>query len=186
MSFYAQFDSTLSPPQPVIGWYDTDAINYSNLPPLINLLELNQEDWDNRLKDPSGWAVDGGVLVPYTPPQPDFNLEQQAANAISTGGLSIAMNGSINFDFTLFPTDSTTQAKLTAVITTINSTGAFPGNVSTYPMKDSFGSWHSFTIPQYMAVAGAIANYVSNLYLIIDGNPFGVTQLPSNSITLSV
>ena len=30
------------------GWYDTDSINYPNLPPLSELREMTLEEWENR------------------------------------------------------------------------------------------------------------------------------------------
>jgi hypothetical protein len=43
----------------------------------------------------------------------------------------------------LFPTDPTTQTKIGAVVTTINTTGTFAGGATTWPMKDSSGAWHA-------------------------------------------
>lgn len=60
MPKYAQFDPSVPAPQPVIGWYDTDAFDYPNLPAAANLLELTQEQWDARLITP---FVKNGALV---------------------------------------------------------------------------------------------------------------------------
>ena len=87
---------------------------------------------------------------------------------------------------TLFPTDPATTAKIIAVVTTINTDGTFPGGTTTFPMKDSAGTWHTFTSSQYKIVASALAAYVSALNLIIDGNPLDATSLPANAVTLTV
>ncbi len=112
-------------------------------------------------------------------------LAQQAAAAIGAG-LTLTLSGTMTLAATLFPTDPATQAKLAAVVTTLLATSAFPGGVSSYPMKDSAGTWHTFTTAQYPKVAGAIAAYVAALDLIADGNPLSATALPSASISLVV
>ena len=58
MTKYASFDPNA--PYPVTGWFDTDVINYLNLP--TGLLELTQTQWDNRMT--SAWFVADGNLVP--------------------------------------------------------------------------------------------------------------------------
>ena len=70
------------------------------------------------------------------------------------------------------------------MVTTLLATKAFPGGAAAYPMKDSAGVWHTFTIAQYTAVAGALAAYVAALDLIADGNPTGATALPDATATL--
>lgn len=112
-------------------------------------------------------------------------LAQQAAAAVAAG-LSLTLTGSFTLGATLFPTDPDTQLKLGNVVNIVNSTSAFPNNQATFPMRDSAGTWYNFTVPQYVAVAGAIANYVTTLVLIIDGNPFNLTALPADSVTLNV
>ncbi len=112
-------------------------------------------------------------------------LAYQAGAAIPAG-MTLTLSGSYTLAATLFPTDTDTQTKLAAVMTTVNSTQAFPGGASTYPMKDSADSWHTFTVSQYTAVAGALAGYVSALVLITDGNPLGVTTLPAASAALTL
>ena len=75
--FYAHFDSTVTAPSPVIGWYDTGLYAYS-LPATNDLLALTSAQWATRL---SGlWAVSAGALVAYTPPAPTLTLAQQALN----------------------------------------------------------------------------------------------------------
>jgi hypothetical protein len=116
---------------------------------------------------------------------PVVTLVERAAAAIAEG-LTITLSGSVTLSATVFPTDPTTTIKIGQVVTAINATGGFPGGAEAYPIKDASGSWHSFTVPQYKAVAAAIAGFVGQLDLIIDGNPLNATELPANSIALAV
>lgn len=181
MPQYAYFDSTVPSPSPVLGWYDTDHVTYPNLPAAVNLLTLAPDDTSRF----SGtWAVASGALVPYTPPAPVLNLAQQAQLALGTG-LTTAITGTMTLT-TTFPTDPATQGKIADVVTTINTTGNFPGGLASYPMKDSSGTWRPFNVAQYKAVAAAISSYAAGLVLIIDGNPLRVTVLPPSSVSLTV
>ena len=83
MPKYAQFDSAAVAPAPVIGWYDTDALTYPNLPASADLLELTATEWADRLA--GFWAVSAGKLVSYTPPVVPPTLAQQAASALAAG-----------------------------------------------------------------------------------------------------
>ena len=112
-------------------------------------------------------------------------LTQQAAAALAAG-LAITLSVTFTLGPTVFPTDSATTAKIGAIATTLLATGAFPGGATSYPMKDAAGVWHTFTVAQYTKVAGALAAYVAALDLIVDGNPFDATALPTASITLTV
>lgn len=66
MPKFAFYDSTAQQPTRVRGWYDTDSLKYPKLPEAKNLLQLTQMEWDSRMIDPSGWAVQDGKLVPWT------------------------------------------------------------------------------------------------------------------------
>jgi len=122
----------------------------------------------------------------FTPPSPPSITLAQSAQIAATSGLAVTLSGTLSLAETVFPTDVATQAKLNAVVTTINTTGTFPGGGTTYPMKDAGGAWHIFTLSQYEAMAGAIAAFVAANDLIADGNPLGATELPANRISLTV
>lgn len=184
MTQYAQFNPSLAP-APVTGWYDTGVADYPNLPPAANLLEVTPAQWAAHMANPSGWAVQNGSLIAYTAPVPAPTLAQQTAAAIAAG-LTITLTGTLTLGPTVFPTDPATTAKIGAIATTLLATGAFPGGATSYPMKDAAGVWHTFTVAQYTKVAGALAAYVAALDLIVDGNPFDATALPTASITLTV
>lgn len=134
-----------------------------------------------------GWTATetNGVWSFAAPVVPAPTLAQQAGAALYAG-MTLTLSGSLTLAATVFPCDPLTQAKIAGVATTINTTGGFPGGVSTYPMKDMAGAWHVFTLSQYKAVAGTIAAYASQLDVIVDGNPLGATVLPAASQSLTV
>jgi len=124
-----------------------------------------------------------GPVAPYVAPV--LTLAEQAAAALAAG-LTIALSGSITLPPTVFPTDPDTQQKIGLVVTNVNAEGTFPGGATSYPIKDAAGVWHTFTVAQYKAVAAAIAAYAAPLILIIDGNPLQQTELPPNSVALTI
>jgi len=79
MTRYAYYDASVAAPSPVLGWYDTDALSYPNLPAATDLLELTDAQWDARMPGP--FAVQNGALVAYTPPAPVVPLTTQAQQA---------------------------------------------------------------------------------------------------------
>jgi hypothetical protein len=122
----------------------------SPVPDGVTAIEITYTQWQTCLGNP-GWTVANGVLVAPVPPAPptaEQLLVQSAQAALSTG-LAISLSGTLTLSATVFPTDSVTTGKIGAVATTINTTGEFPGGATSYPMKDSTGAWHSFTVSQY-------------------------------------
>lgn len=85
MAKFAQYDSTISGPSPVIGWYDLDTLSYPNMPPDSALLELTTDEWLAHFKNASNWAVHDGELVPYVRPPPPLTPQRQMAAAFSHG-----------------------------------------------------------------------------------------------------
>lgn len=118
--------------------------------------------------------------APAQPPEPLPTLAQTAATALYSG-ISLSLSGSMDLSATLFPCDPDTTSKTAKVILTLVGTQKFPGGATTFPMKDSSGTWHTFTAAQYIAVEAAISSYVATLNLIIDGNPLNATVLPPAS-----
>lgn len=74
MPKFAQFDSTITAPQQVIGWYDTDELDYPVLPAAANLLTLTQAQWDGRFTTP---FMQNGTLIAT----PALTTKQKLANA---------------------------------------------------------------------------------------------------------
>ena len=184
MTYYAQYDSAISPSAKVIGWYNTGRRAYPNLPPATELLEITESEWQAHYTNADGWAVSAGKLVAYTPPPPTLTLAQQAANA-AISGLTITLSGTMTLAATLFPTDASTQKAIESM-NAMARAGVLPLGSTTYPMIDAAGTWHHFTASQYQAVAGAIAAYVAACDLIAAGNPMDAKALPAASVSLTV
>lgn len=85
MTQYAWFDPTIAQPAPIKGWFDTEFAPYPNLPPVSDLVVLTPAQWAAHMSNPSGWAVQNGTLVAYTPPVAPPTLAQQAASLIQAG-----------------------------------------------------------------------------------------------------
>lgn len=62
MAKFARFDARMPAPHPVIGWYDCDRLRYKMLPPVAEMIEITEEQWAARMRDPSAWVVDNGAL----------------------------------------------------------------------------------------------------------------------------
>ena len=174
--FYAHFDSTVTAPSPVIGWYDTGLYAYS-LPATNDLLALTSAQWATRL---SGlWAVSAGALVAYTPPAPTLTLAQQALTAMGNG-LAITSTSTPALNGT-YDVGATTQAHVVSEVTAILLNGAFADGTSTVVWADLSGTNHSFTLAQFRTFASAIGTYVAALYKCSEGT---LTTLPAASGTI--
>jgi hypothetical protein len=110
-------------------------------------------------------------------------LAQLAAVALGAG-VTITISGTLTLAPTLFPCDTTTQAKLLAM-DNMAQKGVLPSGQTAYAMKDSAGQAHEFTAAQYQAVVAAIAAYTAALVLIADGISTA-TALPSPDLTVTV
>lgn len=163
MPKYANFDHTQSPPQPVIGWYDTDSFTYAALPDFRDLLQITQVQWDARGTDFTNWAVDStGALIAYTPPPP---LPVQAATLLAQKiafGIVItsASLPSVNSTYAL---DAVSTAQIFQIGTFANSFGVFPSGATTQPYPDIIGVPQMFSVPVFIAFLRAVASLVSAL-----------------------
>lgn len=68
MPRYAQYDPAGLSPVPVTGWYDTDILEYPNLPAASDLIEVDASNWALHFNGPGGWFVEGAKLI-----APDFD-----------------------------------------------------------------------------------------------------------------
>lgn len=84
MPKYAQFDSKSAQPAPIVGWYDTDKLNYVNLPAAADLVQLSEAEWAARLDAPM--FISGGQIVPAPAP----TAAQLAAQFESTKAAALA------------------------------------------------------------------------------------------------
>lgn len=160
MPQYAYFDSTATPPAPVLGWFDTDRFNYPNLPDQSNLLELTTDQWNAR--QTGLWAVSSGTLVSYTPP---MSLPQQAQIALAAAlaqGIAVTsvtlpvVNGTYALDG--YSTGQIFQIGLFAA-----QFGFFPSGASEQPYPDLTSQIHMFTVPIFISFLHAVAPLIANL-----------------------
>lgn len=73
MPKFARFDHAAPSPSPVIGWYDTDAIEYPTLPDKADLLPMTEGEWAVRMErfyavKGKGTAASPRLLVALDPP----------------------------------------------------------------------------------------------------------------------
>lgn len=167
---YAQYNSAVASPSPVLGWYDTDEFNYPNLPAAGNLLTVTEAQWAARLTNPSGWAVSNGALIAYTPPIPAPNLAQQAATALASG-LAITSTSTPALNAT-YPCDTATQSNLNSMYALIQRAGgnAFPGGLTALPWPTITptgpGTVTFNSATEFLAMETAVGDYVLVLNLI--------------------
>lgn len=160
MTFYAYYDYTQPDPVPVTGWYDTT--DNPVLPSFQNLLQLTEDQWDNRLPDINNWAVSGGALVPYMPPLP---LPQQAQLVLASyvaQGITVTSSGLPALDGT-YALDSVSTAQIFQIGTFANSFGIFPNGGPNQPYPDISSAVHVFNVPTFVSFLLAVASLMSDL-----------------------
>lgn len=152
MPRYAYFDSNAPSPQPVLGWFDTDLLNYTNLPSAENLLELTNDEWNGRLAaNPSGWAVADGALVvapPPTPPPP--TVDDILAGKIAAG-IAITSVSNPGLDCTM-ALDAQTMAEIGSVARDVSSGMGFPADLPVFIYPDITGQPRMFDEAQVVAL----------------------------------
>lgn len=162
MPQYAQFDSAVASPTPVIGWYDTDFAHYPNLPASNDLLVLTAEQWAAHLADPHGWAVSEGQLVAYTPPHlvtTPVQLAQGAYAAAIAAGVVIVSTGTPALNGT-YAIDQASLSRITAEQVYIATTGTFTNGQTTRAWLDASGTPHVFpSTAEFTAFAETVAQY---------------------------
>jgi hypothetical protein len=178
MTQYAYFDFMQPDPKPVLGWYDTEVFRYPNLPDTSNLLEMSPNQWATR--QDGLWAVEGGNLVPYSPPIPAPSIAQQAV-ALQAGGLAVSSSSDSALDAT-YPCDSLAQQHVSAEVVSLLLNGTFTDGATTISWLDVEGNAHELSIDQFKALATAIAVFVTGCARCASGQS---TTLPSNAATIS-
>jgi len=78
MTKFAQYDSKLVQPTPVIGWYDTGDLDYPNLPASTELVQISDAEWVTRMDAPL--YILKGKLVPKPAPTAADLAAQFATN----------------------------------------------------------------------------------------------------------
>jgi hypothetical protein len=163
MPQYAQFDPAVAYPSPVIGWFDTDAINYPTLPDPAGMLVLTQEQWDGRVT--GLWAVSAGALVAFVPPPPVLSPEQQAADELAArigNGIAITSTGTPALNAT-YALDSDTMDQIGSVARDFGSGLGLPGDIETFTYPDATGVPRTFSGDQLTALYRKQRNLLSVL-----------------------
>lgn len=159
MAQFAQYDSTLTgAPAPVTGWYDTGLFAYAALPPQADLFPVTPAQWVTRLANPSGWAVSGGALVPYTPPAKAMTPAQLAQAAFAAGvQITSTATPTLNGTYSL---SESSLSRITAEQVYIATTGKFTNGQTTRSWLDAAGAAHIFpSTAAFTAFAEAVAQY---------------------------
>lgn len=174
---YAYFDSTTPSPSPVLGWYDTDALDYPNLPNEADLLVTTSDQWTARMT--GRWAVSDGALVAYTLPTSPVTVDQMLAEKIAAGiTITSTSTPALNAIYAL---GNVSTGQIFQIATWANGFGTFPSGQAEQPYPDATGAMHTFTVPQFIEFAKAVAPLVSNLttqagIMKADGTPVWPAQ----------
>ena len=186
MTQFAYYDHTVSAPSPILGWYDTGAFDYPNLPVAANLQALTPEQWAARMS--GAWAVSGGALVPYTPPAPVLTPAQQAQAALA-GGLTIT-SPTLGLVGVTFAAGEDTWTLVLSELAALQLSGsaAFADGDTVVHWPDiastpASPSLHVFTPAQFSAFAKTLGAFVAGCRNTIIGKP-GAT-VPAASVTIA-
>ena len=135
-------------PGQVLGWYDTDMLHYPNLPPSSELIELNEQQWNARMENPSAFFVEDDRVV-----KRDNQEEQKRQldnHRVMLRGLDV--NGHGDFSPSLIQ-------ELAPIISDLRAGMPFPLNRDTYAVKDIDGNWHEFTSEQITKLYEALRDH---------------------------
>jgi hypothetical protein len=180
MPKYAQYNPAAPAPSPVLGWYDTDGLTYSNLPVSTDLLSVTDDQWAARLANPSGWAVGAGALVAYAPPAPAVTLSSEAA-AMIAGGIQIASTSTPALNGT-YSVNATTYQSIMGIVAAISAGLGLPGGGSTFNWLDTSNNVHQFSAGNFTNFAKAVMTYLYELNIIVGSN---AGTLPTFPVTIA-
>lgn len=151
----------------VIGWLDTDVVDYPSLPPDEHLVAVSDEQWEQRMA--SAWAVRNGAFVaaehpatPLEPPSPHALFRNRLA-----AGVHIRCADHPALDG-VYAIDAAAQGALALLASVVARTGEFPGG-KPYPWFDIEGQLHWFPDPaRFERFADAVCLLIAEL---ADGSP---------------
>jgi hypothetical protein len=179
MPFYAGFDHTQPEPIPVSGWYDTDLIDYPNLPAADDLLEMTPEQWADRMT--GSWAIEGGALVPYTPPPPVLTLPQQATAMLSQPvTVDCISTPALSSDYA---NNANVRQSVTSTVSQISAGLGLPGGGATFNWPDVNGSEMQWPEADFVAFAKALTDFAYACQMVVGGHS---AVLPSRTLTVDV
>jgi hypothetical protein len=161
MAFYAQYDPTVTPVSPVIGWYDVqdesnpNGLVYGVMPPTAQLLAVTQDQWEARLTNPSAWAVEAGALVAATPVS---GPTVAPYTALISSGITITSTGTPALSG-VYAIDAQAQARITGAASYIQNNNKFPnGSATNLAWLQMDGTVVEFpTTVEFLAFADAVA-----------------------------
>jgi len=163
MSFYAHFDPKIPDPKPVIGWYDTSAMRYPNLPPPEEMLELSPEDWAQRMS--GQWAVVGGRLTQYVPALPKMSTTQQVL-AAESAGVTVRCVAHPEVDG-IYAIDSATLSRLSLIGFSVDKLES----TSSFSWPDKSGAHHLFPdSATFLAFVHTVARYIAAIQAAVAAN----------------
>lgn len=144
MPKFAYFDHTASQPAPVLGWYDTDAIEYADLPAEADMMDVGADAWADRFATP---FVQSGALV--APPVPSDADLLAAAQTAQLARLSDACRAAILSGFTSsalgtvhsYPSNPTDQTNLAGSVLASLLPDLAAGWTTPFWCADSAGAW---------------------------------------------
>jgi hypothetical protein len=179
MTRYANYDHTVTPLSPVLGWYDTDVFYYPSLPPVEDLIIVTDSTtWNNRTT--GQWGVQAGVIIPIVTPSPTTPLQQSAIAAIYAGIVLTSIGtGTLNGTYDVSPPS---QTSISGVIAGIGAGIGLPGGGGTFNWFDTNGSPHAFSAVNFKNFATAVSSYTYTLNQIIGG---AILTLPDFNISIA-
>ena len=144
MPKYAYFDNTQPQPTPVIGWYDTDLIEYPRLPASDSLILIPDSEWNSRVEFN---YVYNGSLIRKPIPTVDEQLISaknnkltelsQACRADILAGFDSDALGTVHH----YPASQQDQLNLTASFVASLDPALPVGWTTPFWCKDSTGTW---------------------------------------------
>jgi hypothetical protein len=164
------------------GFYDTDFVIYPSLP--SDIVEVTSSLRTSLLTaQQQGFTLQivSGVATAVVLPTPALSVVQQAVEMLNKG-LTIISSSTSELN-AVYPTDSKSISKYTAVQLSITATGNFPNGTTLGAILDMSKNWHSVNISQYTAIVSAVSAFVSSIDLVIDGYP-GAT-LPNSNVNIA-
>jgi hypothetical protein len=122
------------------------------------------------------WVADGNTADPAPSP----TLAQQAL-ALLSAGCAIVSTGTPALDGT-YPTDAASQQYVTSEVTSILLNGTFTDGATDLAWIDVSGTPHDFTIPEFKALATALAAFVTGCVKCTTGQ---ADALPAQPVTIA-
>jgi len=183
MPKFAYFDHTTPAPQRIMGWYDTDFVDYPNLPDPADLFEMTQAQWDARSLSPS--ALDNGeiVVLPTPPLPPQQAADQEFATRQANGiALTCTSNSAIN---ATYPLDDRSFAMVGAIARDAASGLGLPHGAATVSFPDLNSASHDFTETQTIDFYKAMRDLLNLMNAQRDIMGKGDTPVwPDQSVTI--